>query len=75
MTYVVKAVSNSGVTSWICPSKVSGFKSLGDRDLAEVFPTRAQAYGAIYSVPNILHPTGVSYSVEAVGQSAAMPSF
>lgn len=75
MNYVVRTISPTGTVGWICPPNFDGLRVFGERESAEIFATRAQAYGAIHSLSKAIVALGASYSIEAVNRSAGVSPF
>jgi hypothetical protein len=64
MTFVVKATSTAGNTTWLSPPNFDGFRSLASRDTAEVFQDIADAHVAIAKMPRAFNDAGIIFSVE-----------
>jgi hypothetical protein len=67
MAYVVKATSPSGAAAWICQPGFASARTLGDKESAEVFQTKLEAFRAMDSLPGILERSGVVFAIEAAG--------
>jgi hypothetical protein len=62
--FVIKAVSVTGVVLWICPPRLSEYRSFGPRKEAEMFCTRADAHSAIGKLPQAFEHANFAFSVE-----------
>ena len=63
MPYIVKAVSTSGIISWLTPPGAGGVRSIAPRSRADVLPTIEDAKGAIAKMPWVFASAGIRFSV------------
>jgi hypothetical protein len=64
MLYIVKALSTSGVITWVTPSEMDGIRSLSTRCRADIFPNAGDARGAIATMPPVFEAAGIEFSIE-----------
>ncbi len=64
MLYLVKALSTSGIITWITPSGMDGIRSLSSRSRADIFPNADDARGAIAMMPPVFEAAGIDFSIE-----------
>ncbi|HEV8069944.1 MAG TPA: hypothetical protein VGP76_19540 [Planctomycetaceae bacterium] len=63
MPYVIKAVTTSGIVTWIIPAASGGCRSIGPRSCADVLPTLQDATAAIAQMPWMFTAAGIRFSV------------
>jgi hypothetical protein len=63
MPYVVKAVSTSGIISWLTPPGAEGCRSIAPRSRADVLSTVEDAKAAIAKMPWVFPNAGIRFSV------------
>ena len=63
MPYVVKAVSTSGIVTWLARPGAEGSRSIAPRSRADVLPTLEDAKGAIAKMPQVFADAGIKFSV------------
>jgi hypothetical protein len=63
MPYLVKAVSSSGVVTWITQPGTDGFREIARRSRADVLSTFEDAMGAIAKMPQVFKDAGIRFSV------------
>jgi hypothetical protein len=63
MPYVVRAVSTSGIVTWLARPGAEGSRSIAPRSRADVLPTLEDAKGAIANMPQIFADAGIKFSV------------
>jgi hypothetical protein len=65
MPFIVKATDPGGNVTWISRPNVDGFRSLVDRQLAEIFRDQSEACLAIDKMPRTFKDDGVILSVHS----------
>jgi hypothetical protein len=63
MPYLVKAVTTSGIVTWLTPPGAGDCRSLAIRSGADVFPTLEDATAVIAKMPWIFTAAGIKFSV------------
>jgi hypothetical protein len=64
MPFLIKAVSTSGVVTWLThPGGSDGFRSIAPRSRADVLPTLEDARVAIAKMPRVFEDAGIKFSV------------
>ena len=66
MSYLVKAVSTSGVVTWLTEPDVDGVRCVSIRERAESFQTAEDAKSAIAKIPDEFAIAGIKFSVVEV---------
>jgi hypothetical protein len=74
MPYLIKAVSSSGVVTWITRPGTEGFREIAQRSHADVLSTFDDAMDAIAKMPRVFTDAGIRFSVvETHDDGAAAP--
>ena len=63
MPYLVKAVTTSGIVTWLTPPGAGDCRSIAHRSLADVLPTLEDATAVIAQMPWIFAAAGIRFSV------------
>jgi hypothetical protein len=63
MPYVVKAVSTSGIVTWLTAPGVGGCRAMAPRSSADVLSTLEGAWRAIAEMPWVFTDAGIRFSV------------
>ena len=63
MPYLVKAVTTSGIVTWLTPPGAGDCRSIGHRSLADVLPTHEDATAVIAQIPWVFTAAGIRFSV------------
>jgi hypothetical protein len=66
MSYLVKAVSASGVVTWLTEPDIDGVRCVSIRERAESFQTAEDAKRAIAKIPDAFAIAGIEFSVVEV---------
>ncbi len=70
MPYLIKAVSSSGVVTWISGPCPEGFRELASRSRADVLSTLEDAKGAIAKMPQVFKDAGIKFSVVEIHEES-----
>ena len=65
MEFVVKTIGRTGMTFWLSPPSADGFRTIVDREIADVFPTVEDAHAAIGKMPQLFRDAETLFSVES----------
>jgi hypothetical protein len=63
MPYVIKAITTSGIVTWLTPADAGDFRSIGPRSCADVLPTLQDATAVIAQMPWMFTAAGIRFSV------------
>jgi hypothetical protein len=63
MPYVIKAVSTSGIVSWLARPGPEGSRSFATRSLADVLATAEDASAEIDRMPRVFKDVGIRFSI------------
>lgn len=63
MPYLVKAVTTSGIVTWLTPPGAGDCRSIGHRSQADVLPTLEDATAVIAKMPWVFTAAGIRFSV------------
>jgi hypothetical protein len=63
MPYLVKAVTTSGIVTWLTPPAAGDCRSIAPRSGADVFPTPEDATAVIAKMPWVFTAAGIKFSV------------
>jgi hypothetical protein len=63
MPYLIKAVSTSGVVTWLTRPGTEGFRSIARRSRADVLSTLEDATAEIARMPQVFKDAGIRFSV------------
>jgi hypothetical protein len=63
MPYLVKAVSTSGVVTWVSEPGLDGVRCISLRERAEIFRSSEDANGAICDMPDAFARCGIKFSL------------
>jgi hypothetical protein len=63
MPYVIKAVSTSGIVSWLTPPGCGGCRSMAPRSSADALSSVEDAWVAIAEMPWVFTAAGIRFSV------------
>jgi hypothetical protein len=75
MPYLVKAVTTSGIVTWLTPPGAGDCRSLAIRSGADVFPTLEDATAVIAKMPWVFTAAGIRFSdVEMDEEDVAAPA-
>ncbi len=74
MPYLIKAVSTSGIVTWLTRPGTDGSRSIASRSSADILTTAEDAWGEIARMPGVFKQAGIRFSVvetcEETGSSA-----
>jgi len=73
MPYLIKAVSSSGVVTWITRPGTEGFREIAHRSRADVLSTFEDATGAIAKMPQVFTDAGIRFSVVETYEEGSAP--
>jgi hypothetical protein len=73
MPYLIKAVSSSGVVTWITRPGTEGFREIAQRSHADVLSTFEDALGAIATMPRVFTDAGIRFSVVETDENGSAP--
>jgi hypothetical protein len=71
MPYLVKAVTTSGIVTWLTPPGAGDCRSIARRSLADVLPTLEDATAVIAQMPWIFTAAGIRFSVVETYENVA----
>ncbi len=63
MPYVIKAVSTSGIVTWLTAPGVGGCRAMAPRSSADVLSTPESAWRVIAEMPWVFTDAGIRFSV------------
>ena len=63
MPYLIKAVSTSGIVTWLTRPGTEGFRSISARTHADVLATAEDAWAEIARMPTVFKDAGIRFSV------------
>jgi hypothetical protein len=63
MPFLIKAVSTSGIVTWLTRPGTEGSRSIASRSLADVLATAEDAWAEIARMPKVFKDAGIRFSV------------
>jgi hypothetical protein len=63
MPYLIKAVSTSGIVTWLTRPGTEGSRSIASRSCADVLATAEDAWAEITRMPRVFKDAGIRFSV------------
>ena len=63
MPYLIKAVSTSGIVTWLTRPGTEGSRSIASRSRADVLATAENASAEIARMPKVFKDAGIRFSV------------
>jgi hypothetical protein len=75
MPYLVKAVSSSGIVTWLTRPGMEGSRSISNRSHADVLATAEDAWAEVARMPTVFKDAGIRFSVVETDEEveAALP--
>jgi hypothetical protein len=68
MPYLIKAVSTSGIVTWLTRPGTEGSRSIASRSRADVLATAGDAWTEIARMPDVFKDAGIRFSVVEIGE-------